>query len=150
MAFDTDSIAAEKERPTQPPKPENAPMVWASTSEWGANEWRGDQNYQAWLTNGRGGSIPKTQHTGSFANAGKWGGRPTFGGNNIKTGPGCKAYKDTEWALKTNERSIVKKHAFIKGYTNYGDCEAETMRWERVLYNHPKSLGAGGWWVGGG
>ena len=38
--FDTDSITAEKERAIQPPKAENDPIVWTSTSNCCANEWR--------------------------------------------------------------------------------------------------------------
>ena len=75
MEHDNDSLRTEKERPTQPPKAENAPTVWSSANGWGANEWRIELNYHGWLTNGRGGSIPQTQNKGSFANAGKGGAR---------------------------------------------------------------------------
>ena len=74
MEFDTDLITAEKRGRFNLQKRKTPPMVCASTGGWGANERRGDQNYQAFLTNGRGGeSIPQTQHKGSFANTGKGG-----------------------------------------------------------------------------
>ena len=55
MELDTDSITAEKERTTQPPKTEETPMLWESPNDWGPNEWLGDLNYHGWLTNGWGG-----------------------------------------------------------------------------------------------
>ena len=140
MELDTDSITTETERATQPPKAENAPMVWASTNDWGENEWRGDLNLQGWLTNGWGESIPQTQHNGSFANTGK-GGEASTGGGNLKTDPGCKAYEDSEWALKTNGRAIVKNMHLLRGCANYGDWGNEAIRRSRMLYSRPVSLG---------
>ena len=86
------------------------------------------------------GSIPQTQHKGSFTNAGK-GGKPTYGGTHLKTDHGGKAYEDSERDLKTNGRGIVKNIPLLSEYANYGDWEAEAKRCPMMLYNRPISLG---------
>ena len=88
-----------------------------------------------------GGSIPPTQHKGSYANTGKGGKQTLLGGGNLKTDPGGKAYEDSEWALKTNGGAIAKNMPLLMEYANYGAWETEAMRRPRMLYNRPISSG---------
>ena len=62
-------------------------------------------SYQGLIgSNGWGGPIPIPQHNGSYAK----GGNPTLMGKNLKTDPGGKACKDSDWAFKTNEGDVAK------------------------------------------
>ena len=64
-------------------------------------------------------------------------------GENLKTDPGVKAYKDSDWALKTNGRDDAQKKPLLRGFANYGDRETDAKRWVGMLYNHRVSLGIG-------
>ena len=121
MERDTDSIATEKERETQHPETEETPTQWESTNDWDQNEWLNDMNYHGWSANGWGESIPTTQPKGSFEK----GGNPPIMEGNLKTDPGCKAYGDSDWDLKTNGRAVAKNMPLLRGYANYGDWETD-------------------------
>ena len=58
-------------------------------------------------------------------------------GKNLKTDHWGMAYEDSEWALKTNARSIVKNMPLLREYANYGDRETEAKRWPTMLYSRP-------------
>ena len=62
-------------------------------------------------------------------------------GGNRKTDPGGKARKDSDRALKTNERSVATNMPLLSEYANYGDWETDAERWEMMLYNRPISSG---------
>ena len=62
-------------------------------------------------------------------------------GENLKTDHGCKAYKDSDSALKTNERGVAKDAPLTIEYANYGDWETDAERWATMLYNRPESSG---------
>ena len=54
-------------------------------------------------------------------------------GENLKTDPGGKAYKDSDCALKTNDREVAKNMSLLREYTNYGDWEADAERRAVIL-----------------
>ena len=57
------------------------------------------------------------------------------------TDPGCKAYKDSDCDLKTNERSLAKNMPLLIEFPRYADWGTDAERWEKMFYIHPISTG---------
>ena len=57
------------------------------------------------------------------------------------TYPGEKAYRDSDRALKTNERPLAKNMHLLSEFSRYVDWETDAKRWETMLYNRPISPG---------
>ena len=68
-------------------------------------------------------------------------GKPDVYGENLKTDPGGKAYKDSDCALKINARAAAKNMPLLREFDNYVDWETDAKRWVGMLYNHPVSFG---------
>ena len=58
-----------------------------------------------------------------------------------KGGPGGKAFSDSEWVVKINERSVAKAMHLLSDCASYSEWEIEAQRWAMMLYNSPVSLG---------
>ena len=69
------------------------------------------------------------------------GGNPNPIGGTPRTDPGGKAYRDIDWALKTNERAVATNMALLSEFTNYGDWATDARRWPAMLYNRPIGTG---------
>ena len=51
--------------------------------------------------------------------------------------PGCKAYKDSDCDLKTNETSLSRDTPLLSEFARYGEWWAAEKRWGNMLYNRP-------------
>ena len=62
-------------------------------------------------------------------------------GTSPRADPGGKAYQDSEWALRTNERSVARNIPLLSEFTNYADWETDARRRAMMLYNRPIRMG---------
>ena len=53
--------------------------------------------------------------------------------------PVGEAYDASNWVLKTNERSVVKKMPLLGDIPSYSEWGGEARRWAKTLYNRPVS-----------
>ena len=58
---------------------------------------------------------------------------------NLRMDPVGEAYGASNWALKTNERSMVKQMPLLGEFSSYSEWGEEARRWSKSLYNHPIS-----------
>ena len=84
-----------------------------------------------------GGNLYRYRNVGVVSQKGE----PNVYAGNLQTDHGCKAYKDIDWDLRTNEGAIAKNMPLLIEFANYDDWETDTTRWVRMLYNRPVSLG---------
>ena len=69
----------------------------------------------------------------------KKGGKASPAWPNIRRDPGWDVYVKSDWATKTNERSIAKRMPWLSEFPGYSERGKEAKRWTRTLYNHPVS-----------
>ena len=80
--------------------------------------------------------MPEGQTKGSYAK----GGKSPQAWSNLMDDHGGKAYAKSEWATKTNERSISKQMPLLSEFPGYSEWGNEAKRWTRMLHNRPISL----------
>ena len=70
-----------------------------------------------------------------------YGGWPnTFNPPTSRADPVGEAYSASNWAIKTNERSVAKQMPLLSEFSSYIEWGGEEeRRWARTLYNHPIS-----------
>ena len=74
--------------------------------------------------------MPGAQTKGSYK-----GGKSPEACPNLRVGPGGKAYAKSDWATKTNERSIAKQMPLLSEFSGYSVWGEDAERWTRTLYN---------------
>ena len=97
--------------------------------------WRAGNNHWAenpgWDQN----PAPPAKGRGSLAK----GGSQNPAGRTISEDHGCKVYKDSDWGVKTNERSLARNMPVLSEFTRYGEWGTSSKRWANMLYNRPIS-----------
>ena len=62
-------------------------------------------------------------------------------GRTLRADHGSKAFRDIDWDLKTNGRSVAGNMPLLSEFTNYADWDTDAGRWAMMLHNPPESTG---------